>query len=132
MCLGPPCVSCYLPFNFGISAFPEGYVTAAGIPDENAFRRRTMGPLQVDAREAYWTFANLHAWIAHCYGSRIDGARRVLDAAESRALSAQAAREERALRLYLQDAVATGDLLACQAAELYQAAIAGLQSVPVE
>jgi len=56
--LGPPCGSVYIPFYFGISAFPEGYVWKSEQPSAGLFREKVNAPFKADKSAAFWTFSN--------------------------------------------------------------------------
>jgi dipeptidase len=131
VCLAPPCLSCYMPFNFGISAFPEGFAEMDAEPSAELFRARTAGPFRADPASAYWTFANLHDKAAGTGSRLIREVRGLLRPIEARALARQATREAPALKLYRSDPAAAGELLDRQSAEGYRAVMAALGKLSI-
>jgi dipeptidase len=129
VCLAPPCLSIYMPFNFGIGAFPEGFARDDGQVSQELYRARTSGPFHPDPASAYWTFANLHEKTARKGGRLIREVQHLLRPIEKRALARQEAREAPVLRLHERDPDAARELLGRQSAEIYGAVMSALSEL---
>ena len=58
VCLASPRTSFYVPFPFGISDFPTGFLLKSERPTAEAYDRRVQVPFATDPQEAFWMFSN--------------------------------------------------------------------------
>jgi dipeptidase len=58
VCLASPRTSFYVPFPFGISEFPTGFLLRSKRPTREAYTRRVRAPFATNPQEAFWTFSN--------------------------------------------------------------------------
>jgi dipeptidase len=100
VCLASPCLSFYHPFHFGISKFPDGWVTDTGMPSEGTYRAWVESVFHADFLQAFWTYSNFRHKVESRYGDRIERVRTQIGEVERRAFSLQQPLEETALRVY--------------------------------
>ncbi|UCD53083.1 MAG: C69 family dipeptidase, partial [Phycisphaerales bacterium] len=130
VCLASPDTSFYLPFHFGIGAFPAGFSGSRERPSEAAFDARLAAPFQADPLQAFWTFANFRAKAHEGPARVISETKRRADELVARARRLQEPLEEAAVRLYAQNDRATArDLLANFSTGLYLSALESMNSI---
>lgn len=132
VCLASPCVSCYLPFHFGIPAFPDGFSGLREQPSMDSYRQKVQAPLDFSVREAFWTFSSFHDKIAGDYADRITEVRTAMNSVESHALTLQAPLEKTAHDLYSADRIKAMTLLANYSYGIYLSAMEAMAGVLME
>ncbi len=103
VCLASPCVSCYIPFHFGISDFPAGFSDSGEQPSEEFYRERVETPFQANPLEAFWTFSNFYHKVESDYRHSITEVKAEMGEVERRALTLQRPLEQTALQLHSVD-----------------------------
>jgi len=58
VCLASPRTSFYIPFHFGISGFPTGFLLESERPTREAYDRRVEASFAPNPQEAFWMFSN--------------------------------------------------------------------------
>jgi dipeptidase len=100
VCLASPCLSFYHPFHFGISKFPDGWVTDIGMPSEGTYRAWVESVFHADPLQAFWTYSNFRHKVESRYGDSIERVRTQIGEVERQAFALQEVLEETALRVY--------------------------------
>ncbi|MCX6641185.1 MAG: C69 family dipeptidase [bacterium] len=102
VCLAQPCRSVFLPFHFGISAFPAGWTAPSAVPTQEQYQSKVLTPFRADAEDYYWTMSNLSSKLDQDY-SRFEKLNDALAAVQKNAFVVQQPVEQAALDLYLTD-----------------------------
>ncbi len=58
VCLASPRTSFYVPFHFGVTGFPTGFLLESGRPTSETYNRRVRAPFAANPQEAFWMFSN--------------------------------------------------------------------------
>lgn len=111
VCLSSPCVSCYVPFYFGMEAFPQSYAGESLQPSEEEHLQRVNRPFEVDSSSAYWTFTHLRYKVERNYPDLAGQVRARFDIMESEARGRQESVEREATAAYADDRIQSMSIL---------------------
>ena len=131
-CLASPDTSFYLPFHFGIPAFPAGFSTPSERPSASDFDARIQAPFQADPLQAFWTFANFREKVHSTPAQAIEQTRRRAEEIMATARRLQKPLEETAVGLYAEDASAARDVLANFSRGIYLSVIETMDGIAAE
>ena len=98
--LSSPCVSCYIPYHFGLDAFPTSYLAGSEQPTEEQYDLAVDRPFKIDSSSAFWTFTHFKYRMEFQYSDLIESVRDRLDLVEAGAISRQAGMERRAAKFF--------------------------------
>ncbi len=129
VCHSSPCVSCYIPFYFGLESFPGYFVGPGTAPTEEEYFRRVTGPFQTDTTSAFWTFTHLRHTAENDYPRLAAAVRKAFDAVEEEAISNQGAIEAQAIDMYAQDKARACSYLTEYSRKVYHSAMEVLQYI---
>jgi len=131
-CLSSPCLSCYVPFHFGIDSFPDFYEGPAVPPTQEDYQILIDRPFGVDETSAFWTFTCWRHYGEQRYADIAAGVRHVFDETEIVALARQSAVETEAADLMAIDRQKGLKTLADYSRSVYTAAIEHLRQVRIK
>jgi dipeptidase len=131
-CLASPCVSSYIPYHFGINAFPAGFALDGSAPNLTEFQNRVNEPFQSNSAEAFWTFSNLYHEIDAAYEDLFPSARSRFDRIERIALAEQDEVERIILGIYGVDRPAALRALTKYSVRQYAAAVRVMEAMEKE
>ena len=131
-CLASPDTSFYLPFHFGIPAFPAGFSTPSERPSASDFDARIQAPFQADPLQAFWTFANFREKVHSTPAQAIEQTRRRAEEIMATARRLQKPLEETAVGLYAEDASAARDVLANFSRGIYLSVMETMDGIAAE
>jgi dipeptidase len=123
VCLGPPCTSPYIPFYFGMSDFPGGFVSAGQRPAEDVYRQYVSSPFEIKPLQAFYMFSNFHDKIDSKYGTMIADVQASIKEMESRTLIMQGSFELTVAQSYMTDSSAIAEVLSNYSRGIYLSAI---------
>lgn len=129
VCLSSPCASCYIPFYYGETAFPDSYAGESVAPGEDEYRSKVEKPFAIDPAGAYWTFSSFRYNVERRYHAMANDARRALDAVESRAIDRREETDRQALEIWTRDRETARKLLTDCSSAVYQDALKTLREV---
>lgn len=128
-CLASPDTSFYLPFHFGIDAFPAGFALNSGQPSAPTFNAHVQAPFRADPMHAFWTFANFREKVHNASAETITQTKAKAEAIMALAQELQQPLEQTALRLYAQDPSAARKLLANFSQGIYLSTLEAMDSI---
>ena len=99
MCLGSPCASVYLPYYFGLDAFPGTWYTQAEVPDEQTYQTLVRRKVTFSDGPTFWNFSRLRTLAEEKPVSLALKIREVAASFEERAFAQQAEAEKTAFKL---------------------------------
>ena len=112
VCLASPDTSFYLPFHFGLPAFPAGFAGPSQQPTEAAYNARIEAPFRADPLAAFWTFSNFRAKVHAAPAQTITETKNLAEEIMKRTRRLQKPVEEAAAQLYARnEKAAAQDLL---------------------
>ena len=103
MCLAPPKSSIYIPYYYGISEFPPGFIAESKQPSNRTFKKKTGSKFTPNPFEAFWTFSNFHEKVANAKPETITRIQNMAKEIEQSAFTAQNSLEKAALLLSAED-----------------------------
>lgn len=121
--LAPPCGSVYIPFHFGITEFPTGYVTGNEQPSEEVFGAKTSASFAAIPEKAFWTHVNFQYQLESVYGEKTSELTDKINKIETRALSRQALIEKKAREMSKDNMPAARSLLGNYSRGIYLEAL---------
>ena len=127
--LAPPRTSIYIPFYFGISAFPAGYRSVSKRPSMNFFSKKANSPFKADPREAFWTFTNFRDKVEGASGEVFAGIRARIERIEGRAFETQKPFEGVVCRTYADDKAAAAQLLTKYSHGMYRSSLETMEKI---
>jgi len=99
VCLGSPCASVYLPYYFGVDAFPASWYTQAEAPNEETYQTLIRGKVTFGDGPAFWNFSRLRTLAEENPASFALKIREVALSVEESAFAHQAESEKAAFKL---------------------------------
>lgn len=129
VCLASPDTSFYVPFHFGISAFPAGFCSKSERPSGAFYNAKVEAPFRADPLQAFWTFSNFRAKVHAAPAEKTKCTQALARQITNQALSLQPPLEEMACRLHKEDPSAAGDLLANYSNGIYLSVIEAMDAV---
>jgi len=99
VCLGSPCASVYLPYYFGLDAFPGSWYIQAEAPDEQTYQTLTQGKVTFSDVPVFWNFSRLRTLAEENPASLTLKIREVAASLEESVFARQAEAEKTALKL---------------------------------
>jgi len=129
VCLGPPCTSPYIPFYFGITEFPKGFVSAGPRPAEDVYRHYVSSPFKIKPLQAFYMFSNFHDKIIAEYGAMIADVQASIKEMENRALATQEPFELMVAQSYLTDTTAVVEMLKNYSSGIYLSAMEAMHGI---
>ena len=99
VCLGSPCASVYLPYYFGLDAFPGSWYTQREAPDEETYQTLVRGKVTFSDGQVFWNFSRLRALAEENPTSLTLKIREVAASLEESAFAQQAEAEKAAVKL---------------------------------
>jgi len=127
--LASPDTSFYLPFHFGIPAFPAGFSAPSQQPSASAFNARIEAPFQADPLAAFWTFSNFRQKVHNASPETIAETKVRAEEVMALARRLQKPAEATATRLYAQDKATARDMLANFSKGIYVSALESMATV---
>ena len=101
--LASPCSSTYIPFHFGIPAFPAGFSSKSEKPSMTFYNEKVNSPFRADPFEAFWTFTNFRTKVDTAYPGKIVKVKALCRKVETNALALQNPLEQAARTIYTED-----------------------------
>jgi dipeptidase len=129
VCLAPPCVSCYIPFHFGIPDFPAGYSGSEEQPSNDFYTKKVEAPFQTNPLEAFWTFSNYCQKMTCSFHDRMEVGKKEMRRIESSALSMQKSVEETVLGYYPSNRALALEMLTKYSSDFYLSATERMATV---
>lgn len=127
--LASPDTSFYLPFHFGIPAFPAGFSAPSERPLESAFNARIQAPFQADPLQAFWTFSNFRQKVHNASAETLAQTKIRAEDIMTLARRLQKPAEETAARLYAQDEATARDTLANFSKGIYLSVMESMDTI---
>ena len=131
-CLAPPETSIFIPFYFGISAFPDGYATDLAQPSRNFYDGKVASLFQINVLETFWTFSNFRYKMQQMGDDARESFMKKAIAIESSAVRLQKPFDDMALRLYKEDKAAVEQLLTNFSRGFYMSSLEAMNKVMKE
>ncbi len=128
-CLGPPHTSFYIPFHFGISAFPIGFSSKSEKPSMTFYNERVTSPFRADPLRAFWTFSNFYNKVHAASSDTIARVKLQAEQIQSTALSLQPTIEEAARSIYPEDKTTAMRVLANYSNGVYLSSMEAMGTV---
>lgn len=129
VCLASPDTSFYMPFHFGISAFPVGFCSKSERPSGAFYNAKVEAPFQADPLQAFWTFSNFRAKVHAGPAERTARTKALAQQIMTETRALQGPLEETACRLRKDDKSAAADLLANFSNGIYLSVIEAMDTV---
>jgi dipeptidase len=128
-CLAQPRTSFYIPFHFGISDFPAGFVSKSEKPSLAFYHEKVSCTFRVDPLQAFWTYSNFCNKVDGASADTVTRVKAQAGQIEDNALSLQHTLEEAAYRLYQEDKTKAIRILANYSNGLYLSSMEAMDKV---
>jgi dipeptidase len=128
-CLASPCSSTFIPFHFGIDAFPAGFSSKSEKPSMTFYNERINSPFRADPFEAFWTFSHFRSNVDSAYRSKIVKVNVLCRKVEKNALALQEPIEEAARSIYPEDKTTAMRILANYSNGVYLSSMEAMGTV---
>jgi len=129
VCLASPDTSFYIPFHFGIPAFPAGFCAESERPSGAAYNAKVEAPFQADPLQAFWTFSNFRAKVHAAPDETKAKTQALAGQIMTQALALQGPLEEAACRLCKDNESTAARLLANYSNGIYLSVIEAMDTV---
>ncbi|NIP27051.1 MAG: hypothetical protein GWN67_29015 [Phycisphaerae bacterium] len=129
VCLAPPRTSFYIPFHFGISDFPVGFLSKSERPSIISYNEKVNCAFRADPLQAFWTFSNFYNKVHGASNQTITRIKAQAEQIENNALSLQQPLEETTSKLYKQNKATAMQILANYSNGLYLSSIEAMDKV---
>jgi membrane dipeptidase len=131
VCLASPATSFYIPFHFGISAFPKGFCSESKRPSEQFYDAQVKSPFKPDPMRAFWTFANFRDKVSDAPAAVVAQVRTSAEQIEKDAFARQREIEDAARRSYRKNKTTARNVLYDYANGVYASSLRAMEKIVV-